>query len=225
MNGWLALPLTLWLGQTPTTPPTPAAPEEEQAPGLVLGAEAAQPEGQGDTPAEEEQRERTTQELEQLRARLEALQTDVEAQRQQDEERIQGLQQQQVAEQERAQELERLRQLRLASLQRAYDWLRTADQLLESGELDVGPAVASAQQELSTALSTAAEAGRGETTLLIERARGRLSIVDNAVSQRDIYPARLAIQTAGFELQQAWRLTLNRQGTTLVNQGTEDVTP
>ena len=182
MNGWLALPLTLLLGQTPTTPPTPATPEEEQAPGLVLGADAALQEGQADAPSDEE-RERTTQEL------------------------------------------ERLRQLRLESLQRAHDWLRTADELLESGELDIGPALASAQQELSTALGTAAEAGRGETTLLLERALERLSTVDNAVSQRDIYPARLALQGASFELQQAWRLTLNRQGTTLVNQGTPDVTP
>jgi vacuolar-type H+-ATPase subunit I/STV1 len=224
MNGWLALPLTLLLGQTPTTPPTPATPEEEQAPGLVLGADAAPQEGQADAPGEEE-RERTTQELERLRTRLEALQADVEAQRQQDEERFQALQQQQALQQERAQELERLRQVRLESLQRAHEWLRTADELLESGELDIGPALASAQQELSTALGTAAEAGRGETTLLLERALERLSTVDNAVSQRDIYPARLALQGASFELQQAWRLTLNRQGTTLVNQGTPDVTP
>jgi TolA-binding protein len=222
MNGWLALPLTLLFGQTPTTPTTP---ETEQAPGFVLGAEAEPEEGQTGTPGEEEQRGPTTQELEQLRARLEALQADVETQRQQDEARIQSLQQQQRLQQERAQALEGLRQQRLASLQRAYDWLRTADQLLESGELDIGPAVASAQRELSTALDTAAEAGRGETTLLIEQALERLSTVDNAVSQRDLYPARMAIQNAGFELQQAWRLTLNRQGTTLVNQDTPDVTP
>jgi hypothetical protein len=223
MNGWLALPLTLLFGQTPTTTPPAEDPAPLVEPGFGVGAE--DPEAQSEALGEEDQRERTAQELEQLRARLEALQADVETQRQQDEERLQALQQQQGLQQERAQALEGLRQQRLASLQRAYDWLRTADQLLESGELDIGPAVASAQQELSTALGTAAEAGRGETTLLLESALERLSIVDNAVSQRDLYPARMAIQTAGFELQQAWRLTLNRQGTTLVNQDTPDVTP
>jgi len=223
MNGWLALPLTLLFGQTPTTTPPPEDPAPLVEPGFGAGAE--EPEGQTGAQGEEEQPERTTQRLEELRARLEALQADVETQRQQDEARLQALQQQQTLQQERAQALEGLRQQRLASLQRAYDWLRTADQLLESGELDIGPAVASAQRELSTARDTAAEAGRGETTLLIEQALERLSAVDNAVSQRDLYPARMAIQGASFELQQAWRLTLNRQGTTLVNQDTPDVTP
>jgi hypothetical protein len=223
MNGWLALPLTLLFGQTPTTTPPAEDPAPLVEPGFGTGAE--QPEGQTGAQGEEEQGERTAQELKQLRARLEALQADVEAQREQDEARLQALQQQQTLQQERAQALEELRQQRLASLQRAYDWLRTADQLLESGELDIGPALASAQRELSTALGTAAEAGRGETTLLIQQALERLSTVDNAVSQRDLYPARLALQSAGFELRQAWQLTLNRQGTTLVNQGTPDVTP
>ncbi|HEX8818928.1 MAG TPA: hypothetical protein VF794_03310 [Archangium sp.] len=220
MNGWLALPLTLLLGQTPTTPPTPDAPDADQAPGFVLGAEADPREGQSD-----EEQQSTARELELLRARLQTFQAEVEARRQEDQERLQAVQEQQATQQERASELERLRQQRLASLQRAYAWLSTADQLLESGELDIGPAVASAQQELSTALGTATEAGRGETTRLLESARGRLSTVDNAVSQRDIYPARMALQAAGSELQEAWRLTLNRQGTTLVNQDTSDVSP
>ncbi|HEX8433934.1 hypothetical protein [Archangium sp.] len=189
MTGWLPLSLTLLFAQTPTSAPT----EEEQ---------------------------RAAQELEfrELQLQVETLRAQLEAQQQEDQGHIQALQQQQALQQERAGALEQLRQQRLVSLQRAYDWLITADQLLESGELAVGPSIAYAQREISTALSTAADTGRGQTVRLIESALERLSTVNDAVDERDVYPARQQLQAAGAELHEAWRLTLNRPGTTLVNQ-------
>jgi hypothetical protein len=189
MTGWLPISLTLLFGQTPTTAPT----AEEQ---------------------------RAAQELEfrELQLQVETLRAELESQQQEDQSRIQALQQRQALERERAGELERLRQQRLVSLQRAYDWLITADQLLESGENTVGPSIAYAQREISTALSTAADTGSGQIVRLIESARERLSTVNDAVDDRDVYPARLELQIAGAELRQAWRLTINRPGTTLVNQ-------
>ncbi len=189
MNGWLSISLTLLLGQTPTTAPT-----------------------------EEERRAAQELELRELQLQVETLRTETEAQQQEDQSRIQALQQQQALQQERAGELEQLRRQRLVSLQRAYDWLITADQLLESGEFAVGSPIASAQQEISNALSTASDTGRGQTVRLMQSAQQRLSTVNVAVAQRDIYPARREIQAAGAELHEAWRLTLNRPGTTIVNQ-------
>ncbi len=189
MNGWLPISLTLLLGQTPATAPT-----------------------------EEERRAAQELELRELQLQVETLRVQMEEQQQEDQRRIQALQQQQALQQERAGELEQLRQQRLVSLQRAYDWLITADQLLESGELAVGPSIAYAQREISTALATATDTGRGQTVRLIQSAQERLSTVNDAVDERDVYPARLEIQAAGAELREAWRLTLNRPGTTLVNQ-------
>ncbi|WNG35168.1 hypothetical protein F0U61_17030 [Archangium violaceum] len=192
MNGWIALSLSLLLGQTT---PTPAAPTEAEAERAVQEAE-----------------------LNELRAELELLQAQMEAQQQEAQGRIQSLEQRQALESARAQELEQLRQEHLESLARGYDWLITTDQLLETGDFDIGPAVAYAQREISNALATASESGRGESVLLMESALARLATIDDLVGQRNIYPARRQLQDAGFELNRAWQLSLNLAGTTLVNQ-------
>ncbi len=211
----LALSLTLFLGQTPA--PT-AAPQE--APPVEPAAQQTQ------APTLEEL-ERTARELEvkQLRAQVELLQAELEAQRtqqqtqqQEDQNRLQSLEQQQATQQARATELEQLRLERIASLARAYEWLISADQQLEIGERSIGPALISARQELSTALATADESGRGQTARLIQSALARLSTVDDDVAQRNLYVARRQLEAAGIELHEAWRLSINRQGTTLVNQ-------
>jgi hypothetical protein len=118
----------------------------------------------------------------------------------------------------RADELEQLRQQRLESLELAYRWLSSADELLELGELDIGSTLAQARREISTALSTADETGRGQITQLLERAVERLAVASEAAEERDVYPARLELQAAGFELREAWRLTLNRSDATLINR-------
>jgi hypothetical protein len=190
---WLALSLTLFLGQTPAQAPT----------------------------LEELERTAREAEVKQLRAQIELLQTELEAQQtqqQQDQERLQSLEQQDATESARAQLLEQFRQQRVESLRSGYQWMITVDQLLERGDLSVGPALTSARQDISTALASAAETGRGDTSRLLESALDRLVIAEQAVEQRDVYRARLELQTAGFELREAWRHSLQRPGATLVNQ-------
>ena len=137
MNGWIALSLTLLLGQAPSPSPD-ERPFVEPAP------------RQGQTPTVEEL-ERTAQELEvkQLRAEVELLRAQVEAQQQEDQNRIQTLEQQKVTENARARALEELRQQCVARLRSGYQWMVTADQLLEEGDFSVGPALAYARQDLS----------------------------------------------------------------------------
>lgn len=205
---WLSLSLTLLLGQTPTPPATP-----DEFP-LV------EPTLQQEKVETLDELERTAREAEvkQLRAQLELLRAELQAQQQQDQERLQSLEEQDAVEDARAQLLEQFRQQRLASLRSGYQWMTTVDELLERGDLSVGPALTYARQDLSTALASAAETGRGDTSRFIESALDRLVIAEEAVEQRDVYRARLELQTAGFELNEAWRLSLQRQGTTLVNQ-------
>jgi predicted RNase H-like nuclease (RuvC/YqgF family) len=189
----LALSLTLFLGQTPAQAPT----------------------------LEELERTAREAEVKQLRAQIELLQAELEAQQsqqQQDQERLQSLEQQDATESARAQLLEQFRQQRVESLRSGFQWMLTVDQLLERGDLSVGPALTSARQDISTALASAAETGRGDTSRLLESALDRLVIAEEAVEQRDVYRARLELQTAGFELREAWRHSLQRSGATLVNQ-------
>lgn len=195
MNGWIALSLSLMLGQTPTASSTARAPTQGRTESAVRDAE----------------RNETRAELELLRAQM-------HAQQEQNQGRLQSLEQQQTLKDARAQRLEQLRLQRLASLTRGYDWLVTATELLEVGDFDIGPAMTYAQDEFATALSTATESGSTEITRLIQSAMIRLSTIDELVVQRNSYQARLTLQDAGWELHQAWQLSLNRPGTTLVNQ-------
>ncbi|PTL80531.1 hypothetical protein [Vitiosangium sp. GDMCC 1.1324] len=211
MNGWLALSLSLMLGQTPS--PSPSA-------GASPTAESAAPQqGQARTPEEvEAELALRKAEVEELRAQTELLQAQQEAQRQEHQARIESLEQQEALKNTRAQELEQLRQQQLASMSRGYDWLITAADQLEAGEFSIGPAITSAQQELSNALSTSVGIGRGESARLMQSAMARISTVEGLVADRNFFLARRQVQDAGFELHLAWQLTLNRSGTTLVNQ-------
>lgn len=189
----LALSLTLFLGQTPAQAPT----------------------------LEELERTAREAEVKQLRAQVELLQAELEAQQsqqQQDQDRLQSLEQQDATESARAQALEQLRQQRVESLRSGYQWMITTDQLLEKGDFSIGPALSYARQDISEALASAAETGRGDTVRIIESALNRLIRIEESVEQRDLYRARLELQTAGFELREAWRLSLQRSGATLVNQ-------
>ncbi|WP_375766680.1 hypothetical protein NR798_34050 [Archangium gephyra] len=208
---WLALPLTLLLGQTPSPTATP-----QEASPVEPAAQQAQ------APTVEEL-ERTARELEvkHLRAQVELLQAELEAQQtqqQEDQDRLQSLEQEAATESARAQTLEQLRQQRIESLRSGYQWMATTDQLLEQGDFSIGPALTSARQDLSDALASAAGTGRGDTVRFIESALDRLAIAEQAVEQRDIYRARLELQSAGLELTQAWRMSLQRPGATLVTQ-------
>ncbi|REG27399.1 hypothetical protein ATI61_110406 [Archangium gephyra] len=189
----LALSLTLLLGQTPAQAPT----------------------------LEELERTAREAEVKQLRAQVELLQTELEAQQsqqQEDQERLQSLEQREATVSARAQALEQLRLQRVESLRSGYQWMITADQLLEKGDFSVGPALTYARQDISDALANAGETGGGDTARFLESALGRLITLEESVEQRDLYRARLELQTAGFELNQAWRLSLQRPGATLVNQ-------
>jgi hypothetical protein len=235
MKAWIPLSLTLLFGQTPTAPGvSPPAMDERPdtdargTPGVRLGPEPGE---QPVEPFEEQPLEQTeeelspAQELKRLRAQLKALDTQLKAQqaeeqarRQEDQGRLRALEEQQALEAARADELEQLRRQRLESLELAYSWLISADEQLQLGELDIGPALTQARREISTALSTADETGRGQTVRLLERAVDRLAVAREAAEERDVYPARLELQAAGFELREAWRLTLNRSDATLINQ-------
>lgn len=214
MNAWIPLSLSLLFGQT--------------SPDVRLGPEPGeQPvEPFAEQPLEQTEEELPpAQELKRLRARLEALDTQLKARQaeeqarwQEDQNRLQTLEERQELETARADELEQLRQQRLESLELAYDWLISADEQLELGELDIGSTLAQAQREISTALSTADETGRGQIARLLERAVDRLAVASEAAEERDVYPARLELQAAGFELREAWRLTLNRSDATLINR-------
>ncbi len=223
MKAWIPLSLTLLLGQTPTEP-LGSPPATDERPGIETGEQPAEP--SQEQPLEQAEEELPPeQELKRLRAQLESLETQMkarqaeeEAQRQEDQGRLQALEEEEELEATRALELEQLRRQRLVSLEQAYEWLVSADQQLELGELDIGLALTYAQRELSTALSSAAETGRGQIARLIERAGERIAVASEAVEERDVYPARLELQAAGLELHEAWRLTLNRSDATLINQ-------
>jgi hypothetical protein len=245
MKAWIPLSLTLLLGQT-LTPPTPSSPGPTSGAGAETPAEmpadppaggtadtrpGAAPDERPVDPSEEQSPEQTEEELppaqqlarlrselESLRTQLQARQAEEEVQRQEAQARLQTLEEEQELEAARARELEQLRQQRLESLELAYEWLISADQQLELGELDIGPALLNARRELSSALSSADDTGRGQTARLIERAADRLAVVQEAAEERDVYPARLELQAAGLELREAWRLTLNRSDATLINQ-------
>jgi hypothetical protein len=194
---WLVL--ALMLAQTP---------EEE----VGFGGGVSYPEAPGASPEVQEELARTTLELQSLRARVQQLETQLQQAQQQSTQRLTDLEQQQAAQQERARALELLRQQRVASLERAYDWLVVTDQQLQTGELDIGPALTSASLALSEALESSAETGHGQSESLIARAQDRLAAALEAVEERDTYLARWELNAAGLELREAWRLSLNRSG-------------
>ncbi|ATB37276.1 hypothetical protein CYFUS_002697 [Cystobacter fuscus] len=183
MNGLIALSLSWLLGQTaPATEPT-----EEEATSALQAAQ-----------------------LDELRARLELLQIQDEERTQQTQARLDTLEQERVGEQAARQQAEQLRQQGLESLARGQEWLATLDRLLEAGEDPIGPAVVSAQRELSDALASTADIGRGESARLIQSVLQRLGTLEDSVAQRNPDAARLQLFFAGDELRAAWRMNLDQ---------------
>jgi chromosome segregation ATPase len=199
---WLIL--AMMLAQTP---------EEE----VGFGGGVSDPEAASTSPDVQEELARTTLELQSLRARVQQLEAQVQQSQQQATQRLTGLEQQQGAQQERALRLEQLRQQRVEALERAFDWLVLSDQQLQTGELDIGPSLTSASLALSEALEASAEAGQGQSEGLISRAQERLGAALRAAQERDSYLARVELDAAGFELREAWRLSLNRSGASALN--------
>ncbi|OJH39311.1 hypothetical protein [Cystobacter ferrugineus] len=183
MNGLIALSLSWLLGQTaPSTEPT-----EAQAASAVQAAQ-----------------------LEELRAQMELLQLQGEERTQQTQARLETLEQERAQEQEARQQAEQLRQQGLQSLARGQEWLATLDGLLEAGEDPIGPAVVSAQRELSDALASTADIGRGESARLIQSVLQRLGTLEDSVAQRNPDAARLQLFFASGELRSAWRMNLDQ---------------
>lgn len=195
MNGLLFLPLSLWLGQTPVN----AASQE-----AALTVQQRQ--------------------VEELQARMQLLQVQLQSRQQafnsrlQDvEQREQALAQQSASQQAAAEQLESSRQDQLAGLERGYQLLVQVERMLQSGDLSIGPALTSAQTELSSALSRASTNGQGETAALLQSALNRLATVAPSVGNRDTARALYVLQDAGFELRAAWQSSLHRSGASLVN--------
>ncbi|WP_043432868.1 hypothetical protein [Cystobacter fuscus] len=185
MNGLLALSLSWLLGQTAPAPST--EPTEAEATSAVQAAQ-----------------------LDELRARLELLQVQDEERTQQTQARLETLEQERTDEQAARQQAELLRQESLRSLARAQEWLAAMDRLLETGEEPIGPAVVSAQRELSDALASTADIGRGESARLIQNVLQRLGTLEDSVAQRNPDAARLQLFFAGDELRSAWRMNLDQ---------------
>lgn len=235
MNGLIALSLSLVLGQTPSSTPStdstgstnePASTQTAAAPDDNTGFGGSGSEqdtsAQGQAAAAQQ-----VQDLEQLQARLQQLQAQVQAQQEQAQQ-VQGqleelqqqqalAQQQQQARQTATERLEQLRVERLDNLERGYQWLVTASQLLEVGEQTVGPALDSARRELSAALTSASQTGHSEAASLIQSALNRLVSANDEVEQRNLYLARRQLQDAGGELRSAWEMSTHRPSATLVN--------
>ena len=195
MNGLISLSLSLWLGQMPID----AASQE-----AALTVQQRQ--------------------VEELQARLQLLQVQMQSRQQVLTTRLQDVEQQQqaaaeqsTAQQAAAEQLETSRQEQMAGLERGYQWLVRVEQMLQAGELSIGPALISAQTELSSALASASNTGQGETVTRLQRALDRLATVAPSVGNRDTARALLVIQDAGFELRTAWQLSTNRSSASLVN--------
>ncbi|RKG98633.1 hypothetical protein D7V97_32740 [Corallococcus sp. CA053C] len=134
-------------------------------------------------------------------------------------ERTQAVQSQVDEHEQRAYETERARQQRLARLQSAGQWMLAADQALEQGELGVDNALGIADQDFSVVRESASSAGQGMVVVYSERIRAQIALARDAASNRDVYGARIALQTAGEQLRLARAATLERSGAsnTLLN--------
>lgn len=183
MNGLIALSLSWMLGQTaPSTEPTQAEATD--------AVQAAQ--------------------LDELRAQMELLQIQNEEHLQQTQARLEALEQERADEQVASQQAEQLRQQSLRSLARGQEWLVALDRLLEGGQEPIGPAVVSAQRELSDALASTADIGRGESARLIQNVLQRLGTLEDSVARRNPHEARLQLFFANGELRSAWRMNLDQ---------------
>lgn len=192
MNGLIALSLSWLLGQTaPSTDSasTSTAPvlDEAQA---ASGLQAAQ--------------------IEELNARMELLRVQTQARAQEDQDRLDSIEQQRQQEQASRQQAEVARRLAVQGIARGYDGLIALDRLLEAGQDSIGPAVVTAQQELAQALSNLSSTGREDSARLLENVLQRLGTLEDSVAQRNPDAARLQLFFASGELLSAWKMSLDQ---------------
>ncbi|RJS27175.1 hypothetical protein DRW03_02005 [Corallococcus sp. H22C18031201] len=154
----------------------------------------------------------TQDEVERLRARVNELEQDVAQRDAQAQARTGAVQSQVDTYEQRAYSDERARQGRLARIQSAGQWMVAADQALEQGELDVGNALDVADQSFASVRESASGAGQGLVVVHSERARALIQTARDAAERQDVYAARLALQSAGYELAQARAASLDRPG-------------
>jgi hypothetical protein len=153
------------------------------------------------------------QQLTQLQARVQQLETELKARDAELAESTATVQQHIDGFSQRAVEVEQARQLRLSQIQTAGQWLLAADEALQIGELGVGNALNLADTAFANVRASAAEYGQGNVVVHAERARALINRAQAAVGNRDVYGARLALSDAGIELSLARAASLERQGT------------
>jgi len=158
------------------------------------------------------------QEVQQLRAQVQALQSQLAAQQEQSSTNEQALQQRLTGIQERSAELERSRQQRLAELDRARTWMVAADQALEVGELAIGNALGEADTALAQVLDSANRSGNGQTVVLIEDARSLIAQALESTGHRDTLQARQFLFGADWRVREARRQNLDAPSATVVTQ-------
>jgi hypothetical protein len=147
------------------------------------------------------------QQVNALRSEVQALQAQVAAQQQQDADM-----------RERADTLEQQRQVRLNEIERARQWLITADKALEAGELDIGDTLLEADAALRHVVQSATDAGSGQTVLLVEDARTRIAQAFASTWNRNTYKARWDLFFAYERLRDARRQNLDEASATTVTR-------
>lgn len=198
--------------QTTQAPQTAQGQAQAQAaPQTTQGAQG-QPQTPQDAAAAQE-------EVTRLRQRIADLEQEMEARDTRATERTQAVQTQVDTHEQRAYEAERARQQRLARIQSGGQWMLAADQALEQGELNVDNALDIADEDFAVVRQSASAFGQGGVVVQAERIRAQIAFARDAANRRDIYAARLALQTAGEELRLARAASLERSGTsnTLLN--------
>ncbi|RKG71842.1 hypothetical protein [Corallococcus terminator] len=158
----------------------------------------------------------SNEELTRLRERIAELEQEVQERDAVATERTQAVQSQVDVHEQRAYEAERFRQQRLARIQSAGQWMLAADQALEQGELSVDNALNIADEDFSVVGQTASADGQGMVVVYTERARAQIALARDAAGRRDVYAARIALQTAGDELRLMRAATLDRPGSSNV---------
>jgi hypothetical protein len=153
------------------------------------------------------------EEVTRLRQRIADLEQEMEARDTRATERTQSVQSQVDTHEQRAYEAERARQQRLARIQSGGQWMLAADQALEQGELNVDNALGIADEDFSVVVRSASTDGQGNVVVHSERIRAQIAYARDAAARRDVYAARIALQSAGEELRLARAASLERAGT------------
>ena len=186
--------------------------------GTSDGTQAAQATGANGSGNSNGSAGNTRQQVQQLRAQVQSLQSQLAAQQEESAANTQLLQQQLTGMQERAAELEQLRRQRLAGLERARDWMVAADQALEVGDLAVGDALNEADSALEQVVQSASASGSGQTMSLIQDARGLIAQALESTGHRDTLQARQYLIAADWRVREARRQNLDAPSATVVTQ-------